>query len=88
MRPSVFELEVERPLAVVYVALERSGSHELGEVSRALESLSGGLDNWARTLAALLARDQARLAKLLRLVRLGVRPREPLLEEARALLSV
>ena len=87
-RPSLYELEVERPLAVVMVARVIAGSTEASAICEALAKLSDGMDNWARILAAILKSDASRVEWLLNLEKRGVRPRREVLEEAMMLLGV
>ena len=85
-KPSLYELEYERPLAVILAVVPDAARRSPGEVAEALARYVDGLESWAHLLAARLARDEGWIATVLELHRRGLRPRRELLEEARRLL--
>lgn len=86
-RPSLWELEYERPLAVILAAVPDAARRSPGEVAEALTRYVDGLGSWAHLLASRLSRDEGWIAMVLELYRRGLRPRRELLEEARRLLA-
>ncbi|MCE4603784.1 MAG: hypothetical protein F7B20_02320 [Aeropyrum sp.] len=87
-KPGVYEVEFERPLAVVLVALEEVGINaDVERVASILRSLGeGGKGGWALLIAYRLARDLERLEALISLARRGVSPRSEVFFEAKKML--
>jgi len=86
-KPSLYELEYERPLAVILAVVPDAAERSPGEVAAALARSVDGLQSWAHLLAARLSRDERWIAIVLELHRRGLKPRPHLLEEARRLLG-
>ncbi len=86
-KPSLYELEYERPLAVILAVVPDAAMRSPSEVAEVLASYVDGLESWAHLLAARLSRDEDWIATVLELHRRGLKPRRELLEEARRLLK-
>ena len=86
-KPSLYELEYERPLAVILAVVPDAARRSPGEVAAVLARHADGLQSWAHLLAARLSRDETWISLVLELHRRGLKPRRELLEEARTLLK-
>ena len=78
--PNLWELEWDRPASIVLIAVRRAGTYEVPRVVEELKRIaSQSRDPGISRLAAILAEDHQKLARILELLNSGMRPRKSVL---------